>query len=332
MIDNMMLITLFDSLYPCWTEEMLVKEGVDTAALERLVKEGLIVRADGVYSLSESGADEFRRIALENFIEEKPGLFRGDKARSARAGGFLKRLDAAHTQRWGIKQYYTSPALEIFPKVSGEELFRVENDRLSWPYMYGEDELAIEKSFPARGFRGRKDRIAEAVERSAVWRGQNKALIDTFTPDILYVCRYDYVCYEDFKGHPNDPMRLINTDRFAFVFDSGREEDELRAVSRFRRWVTFQRRVMLPDFFDIDTQEQDSICQLLLVTDSEAEAVRSAARLSRFGAALTAGAEPFEIWTISEEALDAVHDKREVVWELLPHIAQPVIRMISGSG
>ena len=83
MIDNMMLITLFDSLYPCWTEEMLVKEGVDTAALERLVKEGLIVRADGVYSLSESGADEFRRIALENFIEEKPGLFRGDKARSA---------------------------------------------------------------------------------------------------------------------------------------------------------------------------------------------------------------------------------------------------------
>ena len=55
MIDNMMLITLFDSLYPCWTREMLVKEGVDMAALERLVEEGLIVPEDGVYSLSETG-------------------------------------------------------------------------------------------------------------------------------------------------------------------------------------------------------------------------------------------------------------------------------------
>ena len=48
---------------------MLVKEGVDMAALERLVEEGLIVPEDGVYSLSETGVAEFRRIALENFIE-----------------------------------------------------------------------------------------------------------------------------------------------------------------------------------------------------------------------------------------------------------------------
>ncbi|MFR5880241.1 MAG: hypothetical protein ACLUEQ_05240 [Cloacibacillus evryensis] len=102
MIDNMMLITLFDSLYPCWTREMLVKEGVDMAALERLVEEGLIVPEDGVYSLSETGVAEFRRIALENLIEEKPGEAPADRVRSARAGGFLKLLNAAHLQRWGI--------------------------------------------------------------------------------------------------------------------------------------------------------------------------------------------------------------------------------------
>ena len=46
-----------------------------------------------------------------------------------------------------------------------------------------------------------------------------------------------------------------------------------------------------------------------------------------FGAALTEGAEPFEIWTLSEEALFAVKDRRELIWELLPHVAHPVRRM-----
>ena len=42
---------------------------------------------------------------------------------------------------------------------------------------------------------------------------------------------------------------------------------------------------------------------------------------------MTEGAEPFEIWTLSEEALFAVKDRRELIWELLPHVAHPVRRM-----
>ena len=326
MIDNMMLITLFDSLYPCWTREMLVKEGVDMAALERLVEEGLIVPEDGVYSLSETGVAEFRRIALENFIEEKPGEAPADRVRSARAGGFLKLLNAAHLQRWGIKQYYTLPALEIFPKARDEELFAVNKDELAWPYMNGEAELEMEEKFPLIGLRGRGAGMAADAEKAGAWLAEKAGLTEIFTPDILYVCRYDYLQYENFKGHPNDPLRLINTDRFLFVFDSGREEDELREIGRFRRGVMFQRRVMLPGFFDIDTQEQDSICQLLLVSDSEARAKESAARLARFGAQIASGVQPLDIWTLSEEALAAVRDKREIIWELIPDIGHSVSR------
>ncbi len=332
MIDNMMLITLFDSLYPCWTEEMLAREGVDLSALDRLVKDGLIRQEAGVYSLSEAGVAEFKRLALENFIEEKPGEAPRDRARSARAGNFLKRLNAAHLQRWGIKQYYALPALEIFPRTADEELFRLAGSELTWPYMEGKEEREMEEKFPLSGLRGRKERMAAAVERSAQWLEEKRALVDTFTPDILYVCRYDYLQYENFKGHPNDPLRLINTDRFLFSFDSGDEAEELREIGRFRRWVTFQRLVMMPDFFDIDTQEQDSICQLLLVSESEQLAAARCERLARFGTALTAGAEPFEIWTLSEEALAAVKDKREIIWELLPDIAHPVRPMSAGAG
>lgn len=327
MTDNMMLITLFDTLYPCWDREMLEAEGADMEAVASLAGEGLLDARGGVYSLTEAGAEEFRRAALENFLDEKPGKTPEDRARSVRAAKFLKKLDAAHAQRWGIKQYYTRPRLEMFPKVPEGGLFRVDGGKLSWPYMESADERGMEETFVPGGLWGRKERLEAACAKSAAWTEAHRALIDVYSPDVFYVCRYDHRCYDHFKPHPNDPMRLVNTDRFAFVFDGGVEAEELEEISKFRRWVTFMRRVVLTDYFDIDEQEQDSVSVLYLVSAKEAEAEERAERLSRFGAALTEGAEPFEIWTLSEEALFAVRDRREVVWELLPHIARPVRRM-----
>ena len=327
MTDNMMLITLFDTLYPCWDGQMLEAEGADMEAVAALAGEGLLDGRGGIYSLTEAGAEEFRRAALENFLEEKPGKAPADRARSVRAAKFLKKLDAAHAQRWGIKQYYTRPRLEMFPKVPDEELFRAEGDVLSWPYMESAAEREMEETFVPGGLWGRRNRIDAACEKAAAWRENRKELIDEYRPDVFYVCRYDHRCYDHFKPHPNDPMRLVNTDRFAFVFDCGDESCELAEISKFRRWTTLMRRVELMDYFDIDEQEQDSISVLYLVSAKEAEAAERAERLSRFGAALTEGAEPFEIWTLSEEALFAVKDRRELIWELLPHIAHPVRRM-----
>ncbi len=327
MTDNMMLITLFDTLYPCWDAEMLEAEGADMGTVARLTEEGLLERRGGIYSLSASGAAEFRRIALENILEEKPGKAPEDRRRSARAGKFLKALDAAHSQRWGIKQYYTSPRLEMFPKVPDADLFRVDGGRLSWPYMDSADERGMEEAFAPGGLWGRKDRLDAACAKAAGWIDANRGRMDIYSPDVFYVCRYDYRCYERFKPHPNDSMRLVNTDRFAFVFDGGSEAEELREIGKFRRWLSFMRRVILPDYFDIDEQEQDSVSILYLVSEKDSDAAERAARLSRFGAELTVLAEPFEIWTISEEALAAVKDRRELVWELLPHIAHPIRRM-----
>lgn len=326
LMEKMLLLTLFDELYPCWTREMLAKEGVDLDAVASLAAEGLIIFEEGVYSLSAAGRAEFSRIALENFIEEKPGKAPADRVRAARAGALLKILDAAHTQRWGLKEYYTSPHLEIFPKLKDEELFRVDGDLLLWPYMEGEAQKKMEARFPLRGLRGREERMVEEARNAERWREENVSALDEFTPDILYVCRYDYQQYTNFKGHPCDPLRLINADRFIFVFDGGEEADELREIGRFRRWAALRRHVMTPGYFDIDTQEQDSICQLLLVSAREAEAKERAARLARFGEAAAAGAQPIDIWTISEEALASVHDKREIIWELIPDIAHSVSR------
>lgn len=324
-MNNMMIITLFDSLYPCWTEEMLAKEGVDLCALRRLVREGLVEEADGVFSLSSAGAEEFRRLAIENFIEAAPREAPKDRRRAARAGAFTKLLDGAHRQRWGLKEYYTSKRLDIYPKAEGAELFAVDGEELKWSYLDSPEELELESLFPLRGIEGRMGRMASEAERGLSWLSEKRADLGSFSADLAYICRYDYMQYASFKGHPADLLGYVNADRFLFVF-CDTEDEELEAIGRFRLWADLQRRVLLPGFFDIDTLEQDSISWLTLISRTEGEAEESAKRLSRFGSALTAGADPLEIWTISEEALEGVKDKREIIWELLPDTAHPVCR------
>ena len=161
MTDNMMLITLFDTLYPCWDGQMLEAEGADMEAVAALAGEGLLDARGGIYSLTEAGAEEFRRAALENFLDEKPGRAPADRARSVRAAKFLKKLDAAHAQRWGIKQYYTRPRLDMFPKVPDAELFSVKDGALSWPYMEGAAQREMEAEFVPGGLWGRRGRLEQ---------------------------------------------------------------------------------------------------------------------------------------------------------------------------
>ena len=109
MIDNMMLITLFDSLYPCWTREMLVKEGVDMAALERLVEEGLIVPEDGVY-YGECIVDGERYKSVVN-IGKNPTFNAGIRTVEAHIIGYSDDL-------YGLRI-----SVEFFEKIRGEMRF-----------------------------------------------------------------------------------------------------------------------------------------------------------------------------------------------------------------
>ena len=331
-MNGTLILTLFDETCPCWTKEMLLKEGVSAQELAKLCEDGYLDAADGVYSLTSAGVEGYKREAAENFIEEGPGLAPADRARSARAGAAMKLFDAAHTQRWGMKHYFARPRLTSFPAVTRDSGFKAYGEKLTWPYMDGAAEKQMEAEFPPRGVRGRPESLAADAERAEKWLEAHRSELDVFEPDILYLSRYDYLQYTNFKGHPMDQMNIINTDRFALVLDDGDIEKELQTICGFRRWIMLQRRVVLPGFFDIDTQEQDSVTWLLLVTDTEDEAINCADRLARFGEQIMAGAEPFEVWTMSMERLAEIDEKREVVWELLPDAAHPVCRSVANIG
>ncbi|MCE5202182.1 MAG: hypothetical protein LLF78_06705 [Synergistaceae bacterium] len=321
------IITRFDSENPCWTAELLELAGEDTEDLPELVRNGTLRLFNGIYSLTEAGISEFDRIASEMFLEGNPGTPPTDMKRSVARTKLRLLLDNAHIQRWGIKDFRTNISLPIRPNLTRDEIFSIEDRRLKWLYTESPIWKKIEAEFPAVSIESRRTDLVPP-EKLAEWCKENCPKAGSLAVDLLYLCRYDFMQYRDFPGHPNDPMRLINTDRFLFVFSSREPADNLETIGKFHIWLNNLRRMIIPGYVDRDTQEQDSVSWLIFAAETENEAGTLAEELSSYGEDLVKNANPCEIWTISLEALEKLNEKRELVWELLPETAHQVQRTL----
>ena len=322
-----MIITMFSEQDPCWTAELLELAGEDISGLETLVGEGLLDHSDGIYSLTEDGRNAYEKLKNELFLDGTPGLKPSEPERSVKRTRLRMLLDNAHLQRWGIKVYHAGQGLDYYPGLKDEELVSSENGTLEWKYTASHLYQKINEQFSPSFIEGRRIDMV-TPERLSAWCTENSTLPGSLDVDLLYLCNYDFMQYRDFTGHPNDRLKVINTDRFLFVFpdkDTGRN---LVTVAKFHLWLNTLRRMMIPGYVDRDTQEQDSVSWLIFTTEKEDEAVALAKELGGFGEELVANANPCEVWTISMEALQNITEKRELIWELLPDIAHPAQRTI----
>ena len=322
-----MTLTMFDDKAPCWTKELFALAGEDASGLESLVKEGLLDFSQGIYSLTQAGITEFVRLKKELFIEGTPGIRPDDPQKSVKRTKLRLLLDSAHLQRWGIKVYHMGQDLVFYPDLSKKELLSFENGSLDWKYEDSYLYKRICEDFKPSFIEGRRTDLVPP-ERIAEWLKTNSASPGKLEIDLLYLCHYDFMHYRDFAGHPNDELKLINTDRFLFKFPGADIKDDLETIAKFHLWLNTLRRMLIPGYVDRDTQEQDSISWLIFVTDKEEETKALAEKLGRFGEKLVKNANPCEIWTVSAEALENVGEKRELIWELLPDIAHPVQRTL----
>ena len=321
------ILTMFDEQNPCWTAELLELAGEDASGLDELVSSGSLELFDGIYSLTERGKTDFERARDELFLEGLPGAKPTDPARSVKRTKLRLLLDNAHLQRWGIKVYHAGQDLDFYPDLKGEELFSFSNGTPEWSYTDSPLYKKINKEFKPALIEGRRTDLV-TPERLSSWCEENSMEPGRLNIDLLYLCHYDFMQYRDFGGHPNDRMKVINTDRFLFVFPEGEIEKDLASVAKFHLWLNTLRRMMIPGYVDRDTQEQDSVSWLVFTTEREDEAAELAEELGKFGEKLVENANPCEIWTVSMEALENVKEKRELIWELLPDIAHPAQRTI----
>ena len=321
------IITMFDEQNPCWTAELLELAGEDAFALGPLVESGFLELFESVYSLTEAGRSKFIELKNELFLEGNPGFKTDDPQRSVKRTKLRLLLDNAHLQRWGFKIYQAGQHLIFYPKLEDEKILSLENGELEWRYTESPEYKKINEAFKPALIEGRRTDLI-SPERLKSWCADNSIDHDMLNVDLLYLCHYDFMEYRDFNGHPNDQMKLINTDRFLFVFPDPEIEKNLQTVGKFHLWLNTLRRMMIPGYVDRDTQEQDSVSWLIFTTDTEAEALDLAEKLGRFKEKLVENANPCEVWTVSTEALEGVKNKRELIWELLPYTAHPAQRTI----
>jgi hypothetical protein len=321
------ILTMFDEQNPCWTAELLKLAGEDASGLDELVSSGSLELSDGIYSLTERGKTDFERTRDELFLEGMPGSKPSDPIRSVKRTKLRLLLDNAHLQRWGIKVYHPGRDLIFYPDLKEEELLSFKNGAPEWSYTDSFLYRKINEEFKPALIEGRKTDLV-TPERLRSWCADNSMEPGRLNIDLLYLCHYDFMQYRDFGGHPNDRMKVINTDRFLFIFPEHETEKNLAAVAKFHLWLNTLRRMMIPGYVDRDTQEQDSVSWLIFTTEREDEAAAMAEELGKFGEKLVENANPCEIWAVSMEALENVKEKRELIWELLPDIAHPAQRTI----
>ena len=318
---NEAVITRFDSQNPCWTKELLLLAGEDASELSSLNEKGLLFFEDGIYSLTENGVAVFNRLKAEFFLEGEAGTPNPEIGRkqSTMRTKLALLLDMSHTQRWGIKDIKTALNLPFVPKIDEDKIVSLCEGKVRWEYSDNFLYKKLVEEFPIVFIDERRTDMVPQ-ENIDKWMKDNGAETDYLKTDVIYLCHYDFMHYRDFTGHPNDPLKLINTDRFLFVFPKESMLDNLEVVGKFHLWQNSLRRLYIPGYVDRDTLEQDSVNWLVFVTERDEEAKILAESLEAFGKDLIANANPCEVWTLSFEALENLKSKRELVWELLPDI------------
>ena len=313
------LLTRFSQDHPCWNRELLERAGEDAAGLDELTERGLLTERGGVYALTESGAESFRRAAAEMFLDECPGGQPEDAERCLLTTALWLELERTNVQRWGLKRYVVRPDWPVRPALRREEVWRLEDGKLRWLYPDEPRFKAMLELHPAVPHHRRRPEIPDPAAWAA-WRalpGERLGL------DLALIVNYDFENYLDFKGHAGDEHRLVNTDRFYFSAAATAEE-QLDALGRFHRLLWELRRLAIPGYLDCDVHEQDSVNWLIFVSRTRAEAEASLARLITLGDELIRPVNPMEIWTLALEDLRAVPDRCEVIWDVLPQAARPV--------
>lgn len=232
-------------------------------------------------------------------------------------------MERCNLQRWGIKRYFFRPQIDVRPALGGNDLFSLSGGTLRWNYTAHSDYCAMTETHPLVSIDERRPELPDAAALEA-W---NKLPAAPLGIDMLLLCDYDFENYLDFRGHPGDPMRLINADRFAFSAANDLE-DQLSIIGRYHLWLAELRRLRIPGFLDSDSHEQDSVNWLIFFAATQREAEDAAQRLRELDSVLIAPANPMEIWTLSLEALKKLAPRQEVIWDVLPAAGISVFRSL----
>ncbi|MDY3869073.1 MAG: hypothetical protein SOZ52_06855 [Pyramidobacter sp.] len=321
----MQSLLLFEDSFPCWDEETFALAGEEPQSLIWLTERGLVEKRGDGCILTPEGETERLKCAQEMGVPALP-IRPFDPDSALWNNGLYLLMDRAFVGQYGVKEFSVDEELPVVPNLSRGELWAEENGcvRYVWP------QQPVVKSFlnrfPHWGVAARR---TGAPGDGALRQWAEKEQVQTGFQRFNLVLRnrYDFELYRKEPRAPEDIFRMKDADRFFFVRTSDKSPDEIfDVIGRLHMFMLAQRRVYIPGYADIDSQEQENWTLLVLTADTEEELESVCHRFSREGKNLIEPANPLFIIGTSVERLRRQKTPEDTAYDWFCNHCRHIVR------
>ena len=318
-------LLLYEPSAPCWDEETFVLAGEAPGTADRLTSLGLLEKTAGGCILTAKGLAEREAAGRENYIAAEP-LPPFEAAEALWNNRLHLLMDKKFTGRFGVKDYSVGETLAVVPLLPREKLFSVSEGRVSFVWQQEPLIKSFVEAFPKWGVSAR-DETPPGDEALREWAAVNGARQGGVSFNLLLRSRYDFELYRTVPPYPADKYKMKDCDRFFFTHVSEGSLDEyLETLALLQIFWLAQKRVYIPGYVQLDSQDQEAWTMSVAVADDEAELARIALRLEKSGKGLLTSVCPlFVIGTSVERLRHSVHFDTVYDWfcDDTVHIARP---------
>ena len=320
---------LFSQELPCWDEETVRVAGEDPSGLEPLAEAGDLLRLGGGYVLTRKGIVSRERAAQELFLPVTPaeGIITDEKKAQEllSLNVMVQYLDRAFMTDWGVKEVTVSEHFPIVPSLADNEYFAFSDGKVRalWP----DHELVKDftDSFPNVGVAARKF-PAPGQEGLDAWAKSRGLEYEDLKVDFVLRSRADFAHYKNYPQLASDKYKLLDSDQLFAQKVRGGAEDLLPFIGKLEIFLTLQRRIYLPGWFDIDHDENEDWHLLALVTDTEPELEELTETLRSWGHDLIDPANPLFILGTSIERLRSQKEQKRTIYDWFQEEAVRIMR------
>ncbi|MBR1417411.1 MAG: hypothetical protein IJ576_00425 [Synergistaceae bacterium] len=324
------MLLLFSHELPVWDRETVSLACEEPDNLDELVNAGDLFPIANGYALTPQGVRTRERISQEIGVPVSSYgevIIDASRARELlELNRMVQFLDSAFMTDWGIKEVTVSETFPVVPCLPDEQYFKLEDNKVKaiWP----EHELikSFIKTFPNWGVAARKIPAPGQLGLD-LWASANNAPRGSFTVDFMLRSRADFNHYKDYEQLASDVFKFLDADRlFAHKVRNENFEELLPFIGKLHIFLTEQRRIFLPGWFDIDHDENEDWILLCLVTDTEAQLDKLVKTIRQWGHDLIDPANPLYIIGTSIERMRAQKEQKRTIYDWFQEETVRIIR------
>ena len=312
------LLLLFTQELPCWNEETIKLAGENPDSLKFLCESGDLTKIADSYVLTEKGINTREQAAKDLYLPLTPSgkiITSESEARDLLDLNLMTQLmDRAFLTDWGIKEVTTRENFPIMPCLADNKYFKFDGEQVKaiWPESHEIKKFLAD--FPNFGVSARK-LPAPGQAGLDKWARENNLRYGNLCVDFVLRARADFNHYKNYPQLESDKYKFLDADRLFVQKFSGDYESLLTFVGKLHIFLTEQRRIFLPGWFDIDHDENEDWILLALITDTENELENLTLTLRKFGHELINPVNPLYILGSSIERLRNQHEQKRTIYD-----------------